>query len=102
MTGIKWQIWEAKCPLYKQIQNLEDSAISIKVCQEAYQKFWSGFHQEFANICHEVRIYDMNKFHVKKTKIGEAIFKSSALLADAFYKSICPYVCLSDCVAVDF
>ena len=30
------------------------------------------------------------------------IFKASALWADAFYKSKCPYVCLSVCVSVHF
>ena len=31
-----------------------------------------------------------------------SIFKASALWADAFYKSICPYVCVSVCVFVHF
>ena len=73
MIEMKWRVWEAKCLLYKQIENLEDSALAKRVCQEAYQRGWPGLHQEVANICHEVGISDMNKFHVKKTKIKEAI-----------------------------
>ena len=34
--------------------------------------------------------------------LGRQIFKASALWADAFYKSKCPYVCLFVCVCVHF
>ena len=33
-------------------------------------------------------------------QIGSIIFKTSALWADAFYKSKCPFVCLSVCLSV--
>ena len=31
MVGMKWRVWEAKCLLFKQIQNLEDSALAKRV-----------------------------------------------------------------------
>ena len=75
-VGMKWRVWEAKCLLFKQIQNLEDSALATRVCQEAYMKGWPGLHQEVAIICQEIGIPDMNKYNIKKIQIKEAIFYS--------------------------
>ena len=33
--GKKWRVWEAKCLLLKQIQQLEETALAKRVCQEA-------------------------------------------------------------------
>ena len=38
--------------------------------------------------------------HISNGRLAIWIFKASALWADAFYKSICPYVCVSVCVCV--
>ena len=40
--------------------------------------------------------------HSPKVDDGVDIFKASALWADAFYKSKCPYVCVCVCVSVHF
>ena len=37
-----------------------------------------------------------------KKSVAQTVFKASALWADAFYKSICPYVCLCVCLSVHF
>ena len=46
-----------------------------------------------STICHMSRV---------TCQVSGFLFKASALWADAFYKSICPSVCLSVCVFVHF
>ena len=74
--GMKWKVWEAKCLLLKQIQNLEDTALAKRVCLEADARNLPGLMQEVRQICHEIGINDINKSNVSNSQIKDAIFYS--------------------------
>ena len=76
MTGMKWRIWEAKCLLLKQIQQLDDTALAKQACEEADARGWPGLQQEVKEICSQIGIQDMNKHDVSKDKVKEAIYYS--------------------------
>ena len=61
MIGMKWRVWESKCILLKQIQELEDTALARRVSQEAYEKGWPGLQQEVEDICKDSGIPNINK-----------------------------------------
>ena len=42
IIAMKWRIWESKCLLLKQLQQLQDTALAKRVSQEAYEKGWPG------------------------------------------------------------
>ena len=71
---MKLRVWESKCLLLKQIQQLEETALARRVCQETYVKGWPGLQQEVEEICKEVGLTDLNKFNISKAQIKEAIF----------------------------
>ena len=52
--GMKWRIWEAKCLLLKQIQELDDTALAKKICQEADDNGWPGLRAEVREICTQI------------------------------------------------
>ena len=74
--GMKWRIWESKCLLLKQIQELDDTALAKKICQEADDRGWPGLKSEVKEICRQIGIEDLNKHNISKTHIKEAIFYS--------------------------
>ena len=76
MIGMKWRVWESKCILLKQIQELEDTALARRVSQEAYEKGWPGLQQEVEDICKDIGIPNINKFNIPRSQIKEAIFFS--------------------------
>ena len=75
-VGMKCKVWEAKCILLKQIQNLEDTALAKRVCQEADTQQLPGLIQEVREICSQIGIKDINKYNVSKSQIKDAIFYS--------------------------
>ena len=52
--GMKLRIWEAKCLLLKQIQELDDTALAKKICQEADDNGWPGLRAEVREICTQI------------------------------------------------
>ena len=73
-VGMKWKVWEAKCLLLKQIQNLDDTALAKRVCLEADARNLPGLKQEVRYICSEIGIKDIDK--VSKSQMKDAIFYS--------------------------
>ena len=75
-TGMKWKVWEAKCLLLRQIQQLEDTALAKRVCQEAEDRNLPGLKQEVRDICRKIGIKDINQYNVSKSQIKDAMFYS--------------------------
>ena len=73
---MKWKVWEAKCLLLRQIQQLEDTALAKRVCQEAEDRNLPGLKQEARDICRKIGIKDINQYNVSKSQIKDAIFYS--------------------------
>jgi hypothetical protein len=73
---MKWKVWEGKCILLKQIQNLEDTAVAQRVCLEADTQQLPGLIQDVREICSQIGIKDINKYNVSKSQIKDAIFYS--------------------------
>ena len=71
--GMKWRIREAKCLLLKQIQELDDTALAKKICQEAEDNGWPGLRAEVKEICTQIGLQDINKHNMSKTQIKEAL-----------------------------
>ena len=73
MTDNKWRIWEAKCLLLTQIKALPVRSLAKVAYQEAESRGWPGLGQEVRQICANIGLPDINKYHVRKLDIQKAI-----------------------------
>ena len=60
MTKMKFGIWNQKCQLLLQIKQLDETALSRQIYEEAEQHKWPGLGKEVREICEEIQIPDIN------------------------------------------
>ena len=76
MVSMKWRLWEHKILLLIRIRNHSEDTLCRKIYEEGKLRKWPGLGQEVKEICEILNIPDVNKEHVPKTVVKEAVFNN--------------------------